>query len=69
METTQANRHHGGDLLTKRETAAYLKVSVRTVERWTAAGILSPSRMSAHTVRYRRGDLAAFVSARQQPAA
>jgi len=68
VETTQSVQS-ADDLLTKRETAAYLRVSLRTVERWTAAGTLTASRMSAHTVRYRRGDLAAFVTARQQLAA
>jgi hypothetical protein len=53
----------------QQEIAEYQRVSPRTVERWTGGGTLTPSRMSAHTVRYLRGDLAAFVTARQHPAA
>lgn len=43
-------------ILTRQETAALFKVSVRTLERWEEAGTLVPFRIGKN-VRYRREDV------------
>ncbi len=48
-------------LLTKRETAALLGVSVRTVERLVSSGSLSPVRVSG-SVRILRADLDTYLT-------
>lgn len=47
---------------TRREVAELLKVSVRTVERWEAAGLITPLRIGG-TVRFRAEDVDALVTA------
>ena len=50
-------------LLTQRKAAAYLGVSVRTMQRLNEAGALTPVRLGGlgHP-RYRRADVEAFVN-------
>ena len=51
-------------LLTRDETAAYLRKSVATLDRWAAQGIGSrPVRLSPRTVHYRLTDLRKFIGA------
>ena len=54
----------GNELLTKRETARALALSVRTVERLIASGELVAVR-SGRSVRVRRTDLNAYIEARR----
>lgn len=44
-------------MLTRREAADYLQISIRTLERWALEGKLIPVRLSPATVRYRRSDV------------
>jgi phage terminase Nu1 subunit (DNA packaging protein) len=51
-------------LLTRKEAAALLGYSVRTIRRWDTEGILTPLRGTPNArPRYRRADLLAAVSA------
>ena len=43
--------------LSPRDAANYLGVTVRTIRRYRAAGILPPNRIGRRVVRYRRADL------------
>lgn len=43
-------------LLTKPEAAAVLRVSIKTLERWAAAGMVTPIRFG-RTVRFRAADI------------
>lgn len=49
-------------LLTKAETAALLRVSFKTLDRYREAGVLVPIKLGGHTVRYRRDDIDALLS-------
>jgi len=49
-------------LLTRKETAALLRVSLSTLERWEQSGLLTPIRLGG-TVRYRRTDIDALLEA------
>jgi hypothetical protein len=51
-------------LLTSREVAALLSVSVRSLERWRVAGIGPRFVRLNHAIRYRQADLDAHVAAR-----
>ena len=54
------------ELLTVRELAAELKVSVRTLERWRRDGT-GPAWMTVgRAVRYRRGDVDAWLRAQRR---
>jgi excisionase family DNA binding protein len=56
----------GEPLLTQRQAAAYLNVSIRTLQRWRREGIGPPSiRLPNKYLRYRQGDLDAWLE--QQP--
>ena len=46
--------------VSKEEVAKTFGVSEKTVQRWTAAGLLRPARIGARTVRYRESDLEAL---------
>ena len=48
----------------KRRLAAYLNVSERTIERWTAEGM--PCLRSRRTVRYRPSDVEAWLAQARQ---
>jgi excisionase family DNA binding protein len=47
-------------VLTRKEAAALFRVSTKTLERWEAAGILTPIRIGVN-VRYRREDVQALL--------
>ena len=53
-------------LLTSREVAALLSVSVRSLERWRTSGLsgLKFVRINRRSIRYRQQDLDAYVAAR-----
>jgi hypothetical protein len=51
-------------LLTSREVATLLSVSVRSLERWRVAGIGPRFVRLNHAIRYRQQDLDAHVAAR-----
>jgi excisionase family DNA binding protein len=63
--------HKDDDMLTKRELAEALHVSVRTVERWRARGTGPPAvRLPGGQLRWRWADVQAWLAARgDQPAA
>jgi len=48
-------------LLTKAETAALLRVTQRTLDRYRAAGLVAPVYLG-RTVRYRREDIDALIT-------
>jgi len=50
-------------LLTKAETADLLRVSVKTLDRWRAAGLLVPIELGegVRSIRYRREDVEALI--------
>jgi excisionase family DNA binding protein len=52
----------------KGATAALLGVSPATVLRWVRIGILPCVRLTDRTMRFRRSDLDAFISARSSGA-
>jgi excisionase family DNA binding protein len=52
-------------LLTTGEVAAYLNLSVRTLERWRASGTGPRWIRVYHSIRYRRSDLAAWMAEQQ----
>ena len=55
---TPPHQPAGQDLLTKREVARLLRVSVRTLERHVALGkFLPPIRFSERCIRWRRKDI------------
>jgi predicted DNA-binding transcriptional regulator AlpA len=50
------------ELMTAREVAHCLAVSVRTVWRWTALGLLpAPVRPSRRSTRWRRGEIRRYL--------
>ena len=50
------------DLLTARDVARWLRISERSVWRWTARGILpAPVRPLPHTTRWRAADVCAYL--------
>lgn len=49
-------------LATKREIAQHLRVSERTIERWTARRGLPRIRVGPNTVRYRLADVAEWAT-------
>ena len=60
------------DLLTARDVARWLRISERSVWRWTARGILPPPvRPLPHTTRWRVADIRAYLDRLlpRQPAA
>ena len=65
LEVTAVSSDDGGmtsnPMLTKRETAAALRVSTRTVDRLIASGALSAVKVEGAT-RVRRGDLEAYIA-------
>jgi hypothetical protein len=54
-------------LLTRRETAAYLKMSIATLELWARNGDGAPVVHVGRGVRYRLADLRAFVEQKISP--
>jgi excisionase family DNA binding protein len=48
-------------ILTKREAADLLRISIRTLERWERMGKISPTRLSPGTVRYRKSDIERLI--------
>jgi excisionase family DNA binding protein len=56
------------ELLTARELAAELKVSLRTLERWRARGIGPAYVRLGRTVRYRRSDVNTWLERQRQNA-
>ena len=48
---------HEHTLLTKQQTAEQLCVSTRTVERWTADGLLTAVVVGKRSVRFRQADV------------
>ena len=54
-------------LLSQNEAAEFLRIQPRTLEAWRARGGVGPKfiRYSARCVRYRLGDLQAWVVSRQ----
>lgn len=69
--------HRPGDIgpasrsawLTAREAAAHLRVSLRTIEAWTAAGVIPAHRLGPRLVRYRAPEIDAWAIAQPRPAA
>lgn len=52
----------GEGLLTQRQAAAYLNISIRTMQRWRRHGIGPPSiRLPNGYLRYRKSDLDAWL--------
>jgi excisionase family DNA binding protein len=51
------------ELLTRREAAALLKLSVKTIKRWGKTGKLKDIRLGPITVRVRRSELEALLKA------
>lgn len=52
----------GGPLtMTRRQAAAYLGVSVPTLDRLAAAGAITPIRLGGQVLRYRAHDVERFV--------
>jgi len=59
----------GDDYLTAREVAKHLRIGVRTVWRWTAAGKLPrPIHWSSRIVRWRGTDIRKMISSRESEA-
>lgn len=54
--------HYRSPLLTKRDLAAALGVSTRTIERWTHAGL--PTRSIGESIRFNRFEVEAWVRRR-----
>jgi predicted DNA-binding transcriptional regulator AlpA len=55
-------RYHPDQLLTADEVAAWVRISTRTVWRWTAPGKLpQPVRLSPRCTRWRAGDIQQFL--------
>lgn len=52
-------------LLRAERVAALLSVDRRTVYRWAEQGVLPSVRLSAKVLRFRREDVATFVSGRE----
>lgn len=50
-----------GGLLTAAEVATYLRVDVRTVFRYLAAGKLKGRRLGSRTLRFRKEDVERFI--------
>ena len=61
---TTASLPAPGDLLDEREAAAYLTVAVTTLRNWRSLKGKGPRfvKVGARLVRYRRTDLAAFIT-------
>jgi excisionase family DNA binding protein len=55
--------------LTRKQAAAYLGVSVATMERWARLGVLKPVATGANMSWYRFGDIRAFARLGSRPAA
>lgn len=51
-------------LLTKREAADRLRVSLRTIDRYLADGTLTPVRLSSRATRIMSSDIQALISGR-----
>lgn len=51
------------DLLTEKEVAAILRVSVSTLQQWRWRGIALPFLKVGSAVRYRRQDLDSYLAA------
>lgn len=51
------------ELLTRQETADWLKVSTKTLHRWEQDGTLTPIRLGG-VVRYREADVRALIDGR-----
>ena len=51
------------ELLTRRQVAELFQVSPLTVIKWESAGKLPALRLGAGSVRYRREDVQAFITA------
>jgi len=49
------------ELFKPQETAQALHISVRTLPRWEAAGLLYPVRLSNRVVRYRASDIKRLI--------
>ena len=48
------------EFMTKKEVAAYFKVSTRTIDRWKSRGLLKARKLGS-IVRFRREDLEAVL--------
>jgi len=48
---------------TKEDAAKFLKVNIRTIETWMAAGILPYYKLGRRTVRFKPADLQAHLDA------
>ena len=58
-----------GRLLTGREVADQLGVSVKTILRWAGSGELPAIRLSNRAIRFRESEIDAWVQARATPQA
>jgi excisionase family DNA binding protein len=67
MRSMQHDRDAAGErLLTVTETAEYLRVSRRTLDRWLAEGIGPPSiKLPSGARRYRKADLDRWIAEHQ----
>ena len=63
------NTHDGQDLLTTSAAATALGVSVRTIYRYEASGVITAVRTPGGHRRFRREDLTAALSAAPRDAA
>jgi excisionase family DNA binding protein len=56
----------GEQLLTEKQVAEYLNVTVRTVQRWRAEGTGPPVLYARNRPRYRKADLDAWLERRDE---
>ncbi len=49
-------------LLTKKQTADYLGISTRSLDRIASAGTIKPVRVTKGTLRYRRNEIDTYVA-------
>ena len=59
---TAMPQSHDNDLMTKREAAEWLRISVRTLERYIDAGAVPVVKLGVRSVRIRRSDLDALLA-------
>jgi len=60
-------KYKDDDLLTLREAAAMLKVSISTITRYTEDGKISHFRYSRRKILYKAGDLREFLNNSYRP--
>jgi excisionase family DNA binding protein len=54
--------------LSSREAAIYLRISLRTLERWNKSGVVNPIKVSSSKYAFRRESLDALMDERESAA-